>query len=125
MLSAGVEDIAEDLRRYDESETAEWVLGCTDDALVRLCSVADWLTLHGPTATSGASMMILKATALAAVYIREGKPRELKRSRRGIASGTTVPASGGRRPNYRLQMPAPREYGLGDDARAFWAAAGD
>ena len=125
MLSVGVEDIAEDLRRYDEPETAEWVLGCSDDELVRLCSVADWLTLHGPAAPSGASMMILKATALAAVYVREGSPRDLKRSRRGKASGRISSPSGGRRPNYRLQVAAPREYGLGDVARRFWAETSD
>ena len=120
VLSAGVESVAEDLRQYGEDATAAWVLGCSEDELVRLCSVADWLLFNGPATPSGASMMIAKACALAAVYVREGIPRNLARSRRGAPSGIAVPSSGGRRPDYALQKAAPRDYGVGDDARAFW-----
>jgi hypothetical protein len=121
VLSARVEDIAEDLRRYREDQTAAWVLSCSDDELVRLCSVADWLVYHGPGRPSGGSMMIAKACALAAVYVREGAPRDLARSNRGKPSGTVIPPNEGRRPNYPLQMSVPRDYGVGDDARRFWA----
>ena len=122
MLSAGVESIAEDLRQYGEPETAEWVLACSDDELVRICSVANWLVHHGPATGSGASMMIAKACALAAVYVREGAPRNLARSRRGPASGVVIPPTGGRLPNYQLQNSAPHDYAVGDDAREFWSA---
>jgi hypothetical protein len=112
--------IAEDLRRYGEDETAQWILTCSEDELVKVCSVADWLLYHGPAKSSGASMMIAKVCALAAVYVREGSPRNLARSRRGPDAGPPLPAHGGRRPNYQLQSAAPREYGVGDDARQFW-----
>jgi hypothetical protein len=120
VLSARVEDIAEDLRRYREDQTAAWVLNCSDDELVRVCSVADWLLYHGPGRSAGASMMIAKACALAAVYVREGAPRDLARSSRGKQSGAGAPPSAGRRPNYELQKSVPRDYGVGDDARRFW-----
>lgn len=123
VLTAGVESIAEDLRRYGETDAAEWVLGCSDDELVQICSVAEWLLYHGPASASGASMMILKACALAAVYVREGSPRALARSRRGKPSGALVPPSGGRRPKYQLQSAVAHDYALGDDARSFWSQA--
>lgn len=122
MLSASVEDIAEDLRRYGEDDTAVWVLTCSDDELVRVCSVADWLLFYGPSSPSGGSMMIAKACALAAVYVHEGRPRDLRRSRRGPASDTPVLLHGGRRPRYGLQRAAPRNYGVGPDAVEFWSA---
>jgi len=123
VLTAGVESIAEDLRRFGEAGTAEWVLTCSDDEIVRLCSVAEWLLYHGPASPSGGSMMIAKACALAAVYVREGAPRLLARSRRGKPSGAVVSPTGGRRPDYDLQSVAPHEHGVGDDARRFWAQA--
>ncbi len=72
MLSASAESISRDLMEYDEPVAAQWILRCSEDELVRICSVADWLLLHGPAAPSGASMMIVKACALAAVYVQEG-----------------------------------------------------
>lgn len=122
MLSAGVESIAEDLRQYGEPETAEWILGCSDDELVRVCSVAEWLLYYGPRRPSGGSMMIGKACALAAVYVHDGSPRELARPRRKPSSGV-APQSEGRRPDEELQTSMPREYGVGDDARKYWARA--
>jgi hypothetical protein len=122
VFSTEAETIAEALDRYGEPETAEWVLACSDDELVRVCSVVDWLIYNGPTRPSGASMMFAKCAALAAVYVREGKPRDLKRSRRGNPSGV-VPASGPRRMvKFRLQVAAPREYAVGEDARRFWGS---
>jgi hypothetical protein len=123
VLSAGVESVAEDLRQYGESSTAAWVLTCSDDELVRLCSVANWLLNHGPAAPSGASMMIAKACALAAVYVHEGAPRDLARSRRGKGLGALAPANGGRRPDYALQRAAPRDHGVGEDARQVWGSS--
>lgn len=120
MLSAEAEDVAEDLWRYGEDETAAWMLGCSDDELVRVCSVANWLLNHGPTLPSGDSMMIAKACALAAVYVREATPRDLRRSRRGKPSGAKIPSRDGRWPDYALQKSVPRDYGVGDDARNFW-----
>jgi hypothetical protein len=124
VLTSGVESIAEDLRRYGEDANARWVLTCSDDDLVRVCSVAEWLLYYGPSTASG-TMMIAKACALAAVYVHEGVPRDLARARRTKTTGVLVPPDGGRRPNYSLQAAAPHDYGIGDDARAFWAARTD
>src|SRR6266481_4938694 len=119
MLTAGVEMIAEDLRRYGEDATAAWIMDCSDDDLVRVCSVANWLLFNGPTLPSGASMMISKACALAAVYVHQGAPRHLARARRGPGTGTPIPPTGGRRPNHVMQAAAPSDYGVGQDAREF------
>lgn len=113
--------MSRDLIEYGEDETARWMLTCSDDDLIRVCSVADWLLLDGPAHQSGSSMMIAKACALAAVYVREGAPRELRRSRRRKVEGLPPVPRLGRRPDYRAQMRFPRHYGVGDDAKAFWA----
>jgi hypothetical protein len=39
-------------------------------------------------------MMIARACALAAIYVREGAPRDLALSRRGKLSGTPISPSG-------------------------------
>lgn len=122
MLSAGVEQIAEDLRRYGEAPVAAWVLECSDDDLIKVCSIADWLLYHGPGPRAGGSMLIAKACALAAVYVREGAPRDLALSRRGKRSGTPIPPGGGRRPDSARQATATGDYGIDDDARSFWSA---
>jgi hypothetical protein len=124
VLSSGVESVAEDLRRYGENATARWVLTCSDDEFVRVCSVAEWLLYYGPSTASGRSMMIAKACALAAVYVHEGAPRDLSRSRRTEPTGVLVPPDGGRRPNYSLQVAMARDYGVGEDVRAFWRSPG-
>ena len=87
MLNASAETIAADLRQYGEDATAHWLLACTDEELVRVCSVGEWLLYHGPSRPSGDSMLIAKALSLAAVYVREGAPRELARSRRRSLEG--------------------------------------
>lgn len=66
-------------------------------------------------------MMIAKAFALAAVYVMEGAPRDLARRRRSKVHGPALPP--GRWPNYALQEAAPRHYGVGDDAVAFWGTS--
>ena len=120
MLNASVENMSRDLQEYGEDETANWVLTCSDDELVRVCSVAEWLLYFGPSRPSGGSMMIARACAVAAVYVREGAPRGLARARRKrIADPAPMPS---RRPDYALQMKRSREYGVGDDFRAFWGA---
>lgn len=121
VLNASAESISRDLVEYGEDDSESWMLACSEDDLARVCSVADWLLLHGPTAPSGASMTIAKACALAAVYVREGAPRELRRSRRRKIDGLPPVPMPGRRPDHQLQMRAPRHYGVGDDARAFWS----
>jgi hypothetical protein len=103
VLSASVESISRDLVEYGENDSALWMMACSEDDLVRVCSVADWLLLHGPTAPSGASMIIAKACALAAVYVREGAPRELRHSRRRKVEGLPPVPTPGRRPDHQLQ----------------------
>jgi hypothetical protein len=68
------EMVAADLRRYGEDETAEWILSCTDEELERVCRVAGFTYYQvSPSA---------KACSVAAVYVHEGAPRELRRKRR-------------------------------------------
>lgn len=119
MLGAKTSDIANDLLAFSEPAAARWVQLCTDDEFVRVCSVADWLLLHGPTTRSGASMQVAKACALAAVYVMEGAPRDLASGRRAQVPDH-LKATGGRWPNYELQETAPRHYGVGPDAIAYW-----
>ena len=122
MLNASAETIAADLRQYGEDATAHWLLACTDEELVRVCSVGEWLLFNGPGRPSGGSMLFAKALSLAAVYVREGAPRELARSRRRRLEGDDG-ADDGRRPDHVLADSVPYAYGVGDDARAFWLVA--
>ena len=125
VLGAPCELIARDLIEYGEVEAAEWVRSCSDDDLVRICSVADWLLLHGPSTKAGSSMMIAKALALATVYIREGTPRDLASKRRkplpALSEAERDAIRRGRWVNYQLQEAKPRDYGVGPDARDYWA----
>ena len=122
MLNAPVEYMSRDLHEYGEDETANWILTCSEDELVRVCSVAEWLLYCGPSRPSGGSMMIAKACAAAAVYVREGAPRNLARTRRKRIADPGPMPSPGRRPDSALQMKHPLEYGVGEDFRAFWGA---
>ena len=122
MLNASAETIAADLRQYGEDATAHWLLACTDEELVRVCSVGEWLLYHGPSRPSGDSMLIAKALSLAAVYVREGAPRELARSRRRSLEGWRGERPDGRRPDHVLAANVAADYGVGDDARAHWLA---
>lgn len=120
MLNASAEQVERDLLQYGEEETAGWLMRCTEEELVRVCSVAEWLLYNGPRTSSGASMTIAKACALSAVYVREGAPRDLANSRRKKISGLPPVPSPGRRPDHRLQSQVPTDYGVGDDAREYW-----
>jgi hypothetical protein len=115
--------IAADLRQYGEDTAADWLLTCTDEELVRDCSVGEWLLFHGPSTRSG-SMLLAKALSLAAVYVREGAPRELARSRRRALDRSQAARPDGRRPDDVLGGRVPFAYGVGDDARTFWGEAG-
>jgi hypothetical protein len=119
VLSASAEDIASDLRQYGEDVTADWLLTCTDEELVRVCSVGEWLLFNGPGRPSGGSMLFAKALSLATVYVREGAPRDLARSRRRRLESNGS-GGDGRRPDDALAGSVPYAYGVGDDARAFW-----
>jgi hypothetical protein len=123
MLGAACESIARDLVEYGEHDAADWVRSCSDDDLVRICSVADWLLFNGPSTKTG-SMMIAQALALAAVYVREGTPRDLVRSRRKPLPPLSEPERDairrGRWVNYQVQEIKPRDYGVGQDARDYW-----
>jgi len=67
-------------------------------------------------------MMMAKACAAAAVYVREGAPRNLARTRRRRVADPAPMPSPDRRPDSMLQMKHVQEYGVGDDFRAFWGA---
>lgn len=115
MIDASAQMIAADLAAYGEGETARWIIHCSDDDLARVCSVASWIASNGPgTATSG--MLLAKACALAAVYVREDAPRELTQSRRSRVVSDQFP--GERRLPLFAEVPV--DYGVGDDLRAFW-----
>lgn len=112
------EQIAEDLYAYGEVETSTWMLTCTADEHIRVCSVGAWICSHGPTAPSGASMLFAKALALAAVYVREGAPRDLARSRRLRARDVSF--AGERWPPFAS---VGYEHGVGDDLKEFLRTA--
>jgi len=120
MLWSSTSLIHHDLLAYGEDASASWIVECSEDELVRVCSVAEWLLYFGPQTASGSSMILAKACALAAVYVHEGTPRALVRSRRSTKSAQTADDSPGRRPNYVVQEEAPLGYGVGIDARDFW-----
>ncbi|SDO62510.1 hypothetical protein SAMN05660199_02319 [Klenkia soli] len=128
MLSTSAEHIASDLLQYGEDATAAWVLRCTDAELVRVCSVGCWLLFHGPGPSSGGSMLVAKAVSLAAVYVHEGAPRELARTRRrGQPTWTTHQDEDGvwhlgRLPDAVLAARVTADHGVGVDARAVWQA---
>ena len=118
------EVVARDLLEYGEDAAADWVQTCTDDDLVRVCSVAYWLIQHGPSTPAGNSMMLSKACALAAVYIKEGAPRDLSRSRRKPLPPLTAAerelVRRGRWVKAALQDTMPTDYAVGADAREYW-----
>ena len=108
MLSASTSAICGDSLAYGEDAAASWILTCSEDELVRVCSVADWLLYYGPATASGSSMLPGKACALAAVYVQEGRPRKLARNRRSArALHRGDDATPGRQPNCVLQQEAP------------------
>ena len=82
MLSTTRELTVVDLLEYGEEETAKWIGSCSDEDFIRVCGVADWIMLYGPKTPSGASMLTAFVVSAAAVFICEGAPRKLARSRR-------------------------------------------
>src|SRR4051812_37454510 len=122
MLTAGIAAVVTDLVRYGELPTAEWLRSCTDEEFVRTCSVAEWLLYHGPSTRSG-SVPIARALCLAAVYVHEGRPRDIARRRRPVDTPPDAsPPAPDRRPDHVLAAAVPPGYGVGDDARAFWGS---
>ena len=121
MFTTSIGRIAEALRAYGEASTAVWVLSCSDEELVRICSIVEWLMYHGPTNASG-GLLFAKLEALAAIYVREGAPRDTVRKRRDMRAGLpeTSEAILERRPNYELASGVSEEYGVGQNFRAFW-----
>jgi hypothetical protein len=129
VLSTSAEVTSGDLRQYGEDAAADWVLGCTDEGLVRVCSVADWPLYRGPGPTGDGSMLLAKAASLAAVYVREGAPRDLARTRHRRAESWQQPEVDGgwylgRLPDHVLAAGVPFGYGVGDDARSRWVTGG-
>lgn len=121
-LMASAEEVAADLRAYGEHDGAAWVLDCSDEDLMRVCTVAGWLIYNGPTARDGSSMNFAPALSLAAIYVHEGAPRDLKRSRRLRIE--TLPVSTPRRfPGAQGYSAVARNYPVRDDARAYWSRA--
>jgi hypothetical protein len=124
VLSTSREVVAEELRQFGEDATAHWVDHCTDDELLRICAVADWLIYRGPATPYGASMLLGKACALAAVYVREGSPRDLVRDRSRPpaprSAADVAKLRNGRRPSLADQLRKGRDYGVGQDVKDYW-----
>jgi hypothetical protein len=121
MFTTSIGRIAEALRAYGETSTAEWVLSCSEEEFVRICSIVEWLMYHGPTNASG-GVLFAKLEALAAIYVHEGAPRDTARKRRDMRAGLpeASEATLERRPNYELASNVSEEYGVGQDRRTFW-----
>lgn len=127
MISATARSVASELDRYGEADTARWILTCSEDELVRIGSVGFWISGAAATRRGSESVSDQKALCLAAVYVKEGRPRDLALKRRRSSSLTDEqrrglnggPRTGDRRVRF------PKDYGVGDDLRRFWGAAVD
>ncbi|MCW2575566.1 MAG: hypothetical protein JWR66_1596 [Modestobacter sp.] len=86
MYTTSTRSISTALRACGEAETAAWVVTCSDNELVRICAVAERLAQHGPSRRSG-SVLLDRAEALAAVYVRNRVPRDTVRARRDLRAG--------------------------------------
>ncbi|WP_346055889.1 hypothetical protein [Amycolatopsis dongchuanensis] len=125
MLSTTRRLIAVSLVEYGEEPIADWASSCADDDFLRICGAADWLLHEGPKTASGASMTFAKAIALAAVFVREQKPRPLARSRR---KREEKPFAGGdpkldERPDFWKQLELGDHYGVAGTFSAYWKNA--
>ncbi|HEY2063500.1 MAG TPA: hypothetical protein VGH57_34345 [Amycolatopsis sp.] len=124
MLSTSRVLAAKGLLEYGEEEAAKWVFFCSDDEFIRVCGVADWILLYGPKTPSGASMMIARGIAVAAVFVREGAPRELARSRRKKLSDFPPGWSEEMEKREDPSLPELREkgkfYGVTGELKNFW-----
>jgi len=110
-----------DLLQFHEPAVADWVETCTEEEFVRVCDVADFLSLLGPTTGSGASMMLSKCVALAAVDVHDGAPRDLVRARRDLKA--VIPQLDEDSPgtDWAIQQLRPHYFAVGDDAIDHWA----
>jgi hypothetical protein len=121
VFTTSIGRIAEALQAYGETSTAEWVPSCSEEELVRICSVVEWLMHHGPTNASG-GVLFAKLEALAAIYVQEGAPRDTTRKRRDMRAALPKASEAAleRRPNHELASSVSEEYGVGQDCRSFW-----
>lgn len=127
MISATRGFIRRYLVEYGEDAAAEWVVSCTDDELLRLGCIAGWVSLKGPSTPSGGGMMICKALAIGAVCVHDGKPRKLARDRRKKLPELSEEERRRIRAEdypYALSWEIPRDYGMADEIKEFWADPG-
>ncbi|MBT1669187.1 hypothetical protein KK092_07320 [Curtobacterium flaccumfaciens pv. flaccumfaciens] len=121
MLSTTRNLTVRDLLQFHEPAVADWVETCTEEDFVRVCDVADFLSLHGPSSPSGGSMMLLKCVALAAVYVHDGAPRELARAKRDLKAVVPPITADSPSTNWSIQQQRPQYFAVGDDAIDYWA----
>ncbi|HEY2063501.1 MAG TPA: hypothetical protein VGH57_34350 [Amycolatopsis sp.] len=123
MFSTTRRSIAQSSAQYGEDVVADWALGCSDEEFVRVCGVADWLIYQGPTTPSGAGMMVDKAVALAAAFVKEGSPRLLRRKiRKNIWADSRRYSDDllDRIPLLDYQDKKGTYYGVTESFKAFW-----
>ena len=121
MLSTTRNLTVRDLLQFHEPAVADWVEYCTDEEFVRICDVADFLSLHGPVTSSGASLMLSKCVALAAVYVHDGAPRDLVRAKRDLKAVLPPIDSDSPSNDLTLARQYPQDFAVGDDAIDAWA----
>ena len=66
-------------------------------------------------------MLFAKANALAAVYVHDGEPRDLARSRRDLKLSAGPVDVNAPRTDHRIQALYPEWFAVGDDAIEFWS----
>jgi hypothetical protein len=110
-----------DLLQFHEGEVAKWVESCSEEQFVRVCDVADFLSMHGPVTSTGASLMLSKCVALAAVYVHNGAPRALARAKRDLKAAVPPIDSSSPSTDLVLARSWPPYFAVGDDAIDFWA----
>ncbi|MFI5615260.1 hypothetical protein [Amycolatopsis sp. NPDC051903] len=126
MLSTSRGSAPRDLLEYGEDAVAVWVMSCSDDDFLKVCAIADWLLLNGPTSPSGASMVIAKGIAAAAVCVHDGAPREPVRKRRWKVPEPSpeerADPAFARSPDLKEQWAKGQYYGVTDAVKAFWGS---
>ncbi len=110
-----------DLLQFHEPDVAKWVEVCSEEDFVRVCDVADFLSLHGPVTSSGASLMLSKCVAMAAVYVHDGAPRDLARAKRDLKAVVPPIDSSSPSTDLLLARGRPQFFAVGDDAINVWA----
>ncbi len=127
MFSTSRALVARGLAEYGEEAVAEWVSGCDDDDFHRVCGVADWLLSDPSGCLPEAGFTPVAASSIAAVFVHDGHPRKLARSRRRklpeLSREEALKLSFSGSPSSRDLAAKGNFYGVTEEFKAFWQQA--